>query len=50
MTSPEQMKSRGPRGMEHPVGKCGITFEKFQDIKVGDTIEGYVVKEVERTE
>ena len=30
--------------------ECGIGLEKFQDIKVGDTIEGYVVKEVERTE
>lgn len=30
--------------------ECGIGIEKFQDIKVGDTIEGYVVKEVERTE
>ena len=30
--------------------ECGIGVEKFQDIKVGDTIEGYKVKEVERTE
>lgn len=30
--------------------ECGIGVEKFQDIKVGDTIEGYRVKEVERTE
>ena len=30
--------------------ECGIGIEKFQDIKVGDTIEGYKVKEVERTE
>ena len=30
--------------------ECGIGIEKFQDLKVGDTIEGYVVKEVERTE
>ena len=30
--------------------ECGIGIEKFQDLKVGDTIEGYIVKEVERTE
>ncbi len=30
--------------------ECGIGIEKFQDLKVGDTIEGYVVKEIERTE
>ncbi len=30
--------------------ECGIGVNGFQDLKVGDTIEGYVVKEVERTE
>lgn len=30
--------------------ECGIGIQGYQDIKVGDTIEGYVVKEVERTE
>ena len=30
--------------------ECGLGVEGFQDIKVGDTIEGYIVKEVERTE
>ncbi|KAB1650937.1 translation initiation factor IF-2 [Adlercreutzia muris] len=30
--------------------ECGIGIEKFQDLKVGDTIEGYQAKEVERTE
>ncbi len=30
--------------------ECGIGIRGYQDIKVGDTIEGYVVKEVERTE
>ncbi|WP_276915925.1 translation initiation factor IF-2 [Parvibacter caecicola] len=30
--------------------ECGIGIEKFQDLKVGDTIEGYIIKEVERTE
>ena len=30
--------------------ECGIGIEGFQDIKVGDTIEGYRTEEVERTE
>ena len=30
--------------------ECGIGIDGFQDIKVGDTIEGYVLDEVERTE
>lgn len=30
--------------------ECGIGIEGFQDIKVGDTIESFTVKEVERTE
>ena len=30
--------------------ECGIGIDGYQDIKIGDTIEGYVVKEVERTE
>ncbi|MCI9129020.1 MAG: translation initiation factor IF-2 [Eggerthellaceae bacterium] len=30
--------------------ECGIGITGYQDIKVGDTIEGYTVKEVERTE
>ena len=34
--------------MEYPVGKCGITFEKFQDIKEGDVIECFVMEEVKQ--
>ncbi|NHM16103.1 translation initiation factor IF-2 [Eggerthellaceae bacterium zg-887] len=30
--------------------ECGIGIEKFQDLKVGDFIEGYKMLEVERTE
>ena len=30
--------------------ECGITFEKFQDIKVGDILEAYKIVEVARTE
>ena len=33
--------------MEHPAGRCGITFEKFQDIKEGDTVEAYVMEQIE---
>ncbi len=29
--------------------ECGIAFENFRDIKEGDTIESYVVREVART-
>ena len=28
----------------------GLGVEGFQDLKIGDTIEGYIIKEVERTE
>lgn len=30
--------------------ECGLSIEGYQDIKVGDVIEGYRTKEVERTE
>ncbi|MCD8315826.1 MAG: translation initiation factor IF-2, partial [Eggerthellaceae bacterium] len=30
--------------------ECGLSIERFQDLKVGDMIEGYRTKEVERTE
>ena len=30
--------------------ECGLGVNGFQDIKVGDTIEGYKIKEIERTE
>ena len=30
--------------------ECGIGIVGYQDLKVGDTIEGYVIKEIERTE
>jgi len=26
---------------------CGITFEKFQDIKEGDVIEAYLMEQIE---
>ena len=33
--------------MEYPVGKCGITFEKFQDIKEGDIVEAFLMEQIE---
>ena len=33
--------------MGRPVGKCGITFEKFQAIKEGDIIEAFVMEQIE---
>ena len=30
--------------------ECGIGITGYQDIKIGDTIEGYKIVEVERTE
>ena len=30
--------------------ECGLSIEGYQDIKVGDVIEGYRSREVERTE
>ena len=27
--------------------ECGITFEKFQDIKEGDVIEAYLMEQIE---
>jgi len=29
--------------------ECGLSFEKYEDIKVGDRVEAYEVKETERT-
>ena len=26
---------------------CGITFEKFQDIKAGDIIEAFIMEQIE---
>ena len=28
--------------------ECGITFEKFQDIKEGDIIEAFIMEEIKR--
>ena len=28
-------------------GSCGITFEKFQDIKEGDVIEAFLMEQIE---
>ena len=36
----------GPHGIDIP-WVCGITFEKFQDIKEGDVIEAYLMEQIE---
>ena len=28
--------------------ECGLSFEKFNDIKVGDIVEAYVMEQVKR--
>ena len=28
--------------------ECGLSFEKFNDVKVGDIIEAYVMEQIER--
>ena len=28
-------------------GVCGITFEKFQDIKEGDIVEAFLMEQIE---
>ena len=33
--------------MKHPVGRCGITFDKFHDIKEGDIIEAFLMEQIE---
>ena len=33
--------------MFHPVGRCGITLDKFQDIKEGDIIEAFLMEQIE---
>ena len=30
-----------------PFGVCGITFEKFQDIKEGDIIEAFMMEQIQ---
>ena len=46
-TPPLIVKYRGPPGVVTPGGACGITFEKFQDIKEGDIIEAYLMEQIE---
>ena len=33
--------------MGHPAGRCGTTFEKFQDIKEGDIVEAYLMEQIQ---
>ena len=33
----------------HSGYECGLTFEKFNDIKEGDIVEAYIMEEIPRT-
>ena len=44
---PVLVKYPGARGVGTARGACGITFEKFQDIKEGDIIEAYLMEQIE---
>ena len=44
--SPEHFNPKGPHGINFR-GMCGITFEKFQDIKQGDIIEAFIMEQIE---
>ena len=38
---------RGAPRNTYSVGMCGITFEKFQDIKEGDIVEAFLMEQIE---
>ena len=44
---PEHFKSKGSPRDGTSRGVCGITFEKFQDIKEGDIVEAYLMEQIE---
>ena len=44
--APSRLKSGAPAGCISR-GVCGITFEKFQDIKEGDIVEAYLMEQIE---
>ena len=44
---PKHVESLGPPTGLISRGVCGITFEKFQDIKEGDVIEAYLMEQIE---
>ena len=46
-TSPEHVKYPGSPRDGTSRGACGITFEKFQDIKEGDIVEAYLMEQIE---
>ena len=46
-TPPEHVKYPGSPRDGTSRGACGITFEKFQDIKEGDIIEAYLMEQIE---
>ena len=46
-TPPEHVKYLGSLRDGTSRGACGITFEKFQDIKEGDVIEAHLMEQIE---
>ena len=44
---PSKCNRRGSLRDKPSRGACGITFEKFQDIKQGDVIEAYRMEQIE---
>ena len=44
---PEHVKFSGSPRDGTSRGACGITFEKFQDIKEGDIVEAYLMEQIE---
>ena len=46
--SPEQMKRNGvPARCSASCGVCGITIEKFGDVKIGDVIEAFIMEQIQ---
>ena len=47
-TSPEQMKRNGVLARcSASCGVCGITIEKFGDVKIGDVIEAFIMEQIQ---
>ena len=46
-TPPEHVKYPGSPRDGTSRGACGISFEKFQDIKEGDIVEAYLMEQIE---
>ncbi|HWS42661.1 MAG TPA: hypothetical protein VN421_06185 [Pseudoflavonifractor sp.] len=45
-TSPDLNGIRPPRTAQ-PGGACGVTIEKYGDVKIGDVIEAFIMEQIE---